>query len=167
MTPINKGDEGEIRRLVEQEVLKMIKPLETELNRLGNLLVRLFNTNGGPPGFLQTARAEDKEKIDALLEGQERIVERMDGVEDYVEKQKIVRADREQVDEAREKKLKDALEKADRKLNTRIAFAGVVIAVLALLVGWLTYRDSQRKLSDIHQPVVSSMQHLPEHSAVE
>lgn len=38
----------------------------------------------------------------------------------------------------------------------RWQLAGTILAVLSLLVGWLTYRDSQRKLSA--QPVVPGIQ---------
>lgn len=41
--------------------------------------------------------------------------------------------------------------------------ASIVLTIMALLVGWLTYRDSQRKLSDrISNPGLQSQQIAPQ-----
>jgi hypothetical protein len=58
----------------------------------------------------------------------------------------------------RDEEIKSTLAASDRKMNRRLGFAGLVVAILALLVGWLTYRDSQRKVGENTAPVVQSSQ---------
>ena len=45
------------------EVAKQIGPLSKQVDKLGSNLDRLFNTNGGPEGFLQSARREDNTRF--------------------------------------------------------------------------------------------------------
>jgi hypothetical protein len=62
VTP-TKGD-GEIKELVMAEVAKQIGPLAKQVDKLGSNIDRLFNTNGGPEGFLQSARREDNTRFE-------------------------------------------------------------------------------------------------------
>lgn len=58
----------------------------------------------------------------------------------------------------RDEEIKSTLTASTRRMNRRLGFAGLVVAILALLVGWLTYRDSQRRLGENVAPVVESSQ---------
>lgn len=139
------------------EVQNQLNPLKQTVDQLGRVMRSLYsNGSGGPPGYLEKARDEDKEWKNTMFQSIRALVDRIDHVDDFVLEQKTVRTEREKYDTKR-----------DRRLDTRIALGGVLIALLALLVGWLTYRDSQRKVGDAHQPVVSSSQHLAEHSTAE
>jgi hypothetical protein len=44
----------------------------------------------------------------------------------------------------RDQEIKDHLEAANSKVNIRLAIAALIVGVLTLLVGWLTYRDAKR-----------------------
>ena len=49
----------EIRRLVVDEVAIQLKPFDAKLTKINNGLERIWNTNGGPPGYLQIRKIED------------------------------------------------------------------------------------------------------------
>lgn len=53
--------------MVMAEVTSQLKPLEAKVDRATNAVERLYNTNGGPPGFLQTARAEDNKRFEMIF----------------------------------------------------------------------------------------------------
>ncbi len=46
-----------------QEVTNQITPLKDRVDKFDTTLQRLFNTNGGPEGFLQSARREDNTRF--------------------------------------------------------------------------------------------------------
>ncbi len=50
-----------------QEVTRQLGPLTERVGTLGNNIERLYNSNGGPPGFLQTARSEDNGRFDMIF----------------------------------------------------------------------------------------------------
>ena len=49
------------------EVTRQLGPLEDKIDRATNSIERLFNSNGGPPGYLQTARAEDNKRFETVF----------------------------------------------------------------------------------------------------
>lgn len=50
------------------EVIRQLKPLEDKVDRAHYAIERLFNTNGGPEGYLQSARREDKGTFNMIFE---------------------------------------------------------------------------------------------------
>ena len=50
-----------------QEVQRQIGPLAEQVAKIGNNVERLYNSNGGPPGYLQTARSEDKGRFEMIF----------------------------------------------------------------------------------------------------
>jgi hypothetical protein len=54
-----KMEPDEIRRLVVDEVAIQLKPFDAKLTKINNGLERIWNTNGGPPGYLQIRKIED------------------------------------------------------------------------------------------------------------
>lgn len=64
MAERRRGDDGEIERLVMEKIALQIGPLEKRVEKFDSTLQRLFNTNGGPEGFLQSARREDNVRFD-------------------------------------------------------------------------------------------------------
>lgn len=137
---IGKTDEGELRRFIEVEVQRKLDPLVNEVNSLKSLLLRLYNTNGGPPGFLQAAHEQNREKIDAVLKGQGKVVERLDMVEDYIETQKTVRVTREEIDKQKEAILEKRVTDSERKFRRYIAIVGTILGILTLLMGLWSHR---------------------------
>ena len=131
-----------------EEVQTQLGPLKASVESQGRTLRSLYsNGSGGPPGYLENARAEDKDWKDRVFRKLDALIHRADKVDDFILEQKTIRTEREEGDKAR-----------SAKQTTWFTLLGLVVAVLALLVGWLTYRDSERKMGETAKPVVSSMQ---------
>jgi hypothetical protein len=148
-------DEGEVRRIVAMEVQNQLHPLRTAVEKQGATLRSIYsNGSGGPPGFLENARREDKDTFD-------RIFERLDclrPLEDFVTSYKATETQREKDRIQRDQEIAAKVDASSKRMDKRVALAGLAVAILALLVGWLTYRDSQRKVSDLQPQPVPSMQ---------
>ena len=147
-----------------EELNNRLTPLTQKIDKVQGTVRSLFrNGDGGAPGYLETARAEDNGRFETLF----KMLEKLRPLEDFVTGFRATEIQREKDRIARDAEIAKKLDESAGRLNAKIAIAGVIVAILALLVGWLTYRDSQRKLSDAHQPAVSSSQIPPAHSAVE
>ena len=160
-------DQGEIRRLIVQEVQNQLEPLRKDVQAQGNRLRSLYsNGSGGPPGYLETARAEDREKFTQLFGLLARVAERLDIFDDFVTVHNTREEQREKDRVAQAADIASKLDNSDKKLNRRLAFGGIIISVIGViiagLVGYLTYRDSQRKVGDTRQPVVSLSEKPPQ-----
>jgi hypothetical protein len=68
--------------------------------------------------------------------------------------------------DTRDKELKAAVDLHTAKQNKWFALLGLIVATMALLIGWLTYRDSQRKVGDNH-PVTQSQSLTPQNAGNE
>jgi hypothetical protein len=64
--PLSEHDRGEVRRITVEEIQTHISPMNEKLARIQSGLDRIWNTNGGPPGYLQTRKIEDDAK-DAMI----------------------------------------------------------------------------------------------------
>ena len=74
--------DGEQRGFIVEEVQRQIAPLLATVTRMDKTLRSLFsNGSGGPPGYLETARAEDKSKMDEFLSMKREDHERLKAVE--------------------------------------------------------------------------------------
>lgn len=49
------------------EVTRQLGPLEAKIDHTRFAVERLFNSNGGPPGYLQTARKEDNDRFEMIF----------------------------------------------------------------------------------------------------
>jgi len=93
-------DENEIRRIVVDEVHNQVGPLKSTVDRLDRTVRSLYsNGSGGPPGFLEVAREEDK-KRQGELDG------KLDDLLEYKNKMEVFIAVSKERDEVREKRRK-------------------------------------------------------------
>ena len=75
----------------------------------------------------------------------------------------ITRADERALNEEkqrnkRDQEIKDTLSAHNGRVSRRLGLGMLAIALMGLLLGWLTFRDSQRKVGEIIPPVVQSSQ---------
>ena len=155
-------DNDELRRLITSEVQNQLAPLRQAVEQQGKSLRSLYsNGSGGPPGFLETARAEDNDRFQRIFDA----LGKLRPLEDFVTKHNATEEQREKDRIERDKTIADKLDESDKRLNARLAFAGLVVAILALLVGWLTYRDSQRKVGQ-NPPMATTSQAQPQDSGL-
>ncbi len=103
------------------EVTNQLAPLIKELGRVSTNQERLYNSNGGPPGFLQTARSEDKGTFKMIFETLEEHKEDIQPIKDFIRDHKAQEETRA-LDQ-------DSLSK---RLNVRLVILGIVIAALQL-----------------------------------
>lgn len=75
----------EVRAAIVLEVNSQLNPLKETVDRLDKTVRSLYrNGSGGPPGYLETARAEDNEWKEKLLAVVEKHSEQLDQTEDFV-----------------------------------------------------------------------------------
>ncbi len=127
------------------EVQNHLRPLVEKVDRQGNILRSLYaNGSGGPPGYLEMARAEDKEqdkrlfgRIDEVVERLEQFAERIDTVDKFITDHNA-REDQRDVDRITEAQaVSDKLENAEKKANRRMTFWMLILAILmALFAIW-------------------------------
>ena len=55
----SEHDETHIRRIVVEEIRSHLEPINQSLRSLDTWRLRLWNDNGGPPGYFQTRKIED------------------------------------------------------------------------------------------------------------
>lgn len=137
-----------------EEVQKQIGPLTMTVNVMDKTLRSLYsNGSGGPPGYLETARAEDKRTLDALMRHQELSTARLEKVESSLKDDKVARDASAQV-------LADQVEKHDKAFKRRLGWATAVLTILQILsIAWDHRISIWRSLSDIPtNPVVQSVQ---------
>ena len=97
------------------EVSRQLGPLEDKIDRTSNSMERLFNSNGGPPGYLQTARAEDKRTFEMVFNTLEVHRKDMEPLKAFVQEQKIREKER------------------DRKQNLWLGALGALISAWGLI----------------------------------
>jgi hypothetical protein len=160
--------EWKIRGLVTEEVQKQIAPLAATVTVMDKTLRSLYsNGSGGPPGFLETARAEDKrslhalnEKISELKQIKEGELDRLDKVEDALKADKDSRAAAAQL-------LAEQAKTHDKAFKRRLGWATFVLAILQILnILWDHRAEIKRSLGVAPpNPVVQSFQQ-PEHATI-
>jgi hypothetical protein len=98
------------------EVQSKLEPLRAAVEAQGRTLRSLYsNGSGGPPGYLENAREEDKEWKDQMFDKLDNFLNRLDAVERFIVAH-------------------DALEKNNgRRLNTKLVVIGIVISAISVL----------------------------------
>jgi hypothetical protein len=153
-----------------EEVSKQIGPLAATVGRMDKTLRSLYRNGsdaGGPPGYLETAREEDKQQFSGIAKDMKELKEFKDTISQYV----LLAKDREKRQEDFRKKVL----KIGWKVTT-VIFAGLAalgtwtyheLAPVAKTV-WDDYLKSHpalsselKKLSWIPNPVVSSFHRQP------
>ncbi len=98
------------------EVTRQLGPLAEQVGKLSNNVERLYNSNGGPPGYLQTARAEDNQRFTRIFETLDEHKDAIQPLKDFISKHETAAQTRE-----------EDHEKLSKRLNTRLAIFTVII----------------------------------------
>lgn len=111
--------EEHIRRLIVDEVDRRVSPLHTGLEALNRWKLSLWsNGSGGPPGYLETARAQDTRRFDYLSKEIEKMSKAQEQTALYI----ATMRDREE-------------QHRKRSIWYRWAL-GILIALIISLAGW-------------------------------
>ena len=81
--------------MIMAEVTNQLGPLIRELSRVSGNQERLYNSNGGPPGFLQTARKEDKDTFDMIFDMVNEIKKEMVPLKEFARDHEVLDKDRD------------------------------------------------------------------------
>ena len=142
--------------------MEEVNHLRGTVERLAGQVRSLYsNGSGGPPGFLEVARAQDEKDKEKLYGVIEKIDQRMDAFDCFVNEQATIRAERKRIDEERAAQIKIDLESANSKLGMRIGKRDLLFAIasliLAVFMAWIGWREYQRKTEATPpRPVVQS-----------
>jgi hypothetical protein len=112
--------------------------------------------NGGYPNGERVGRLE--ERMNRVEEGIANFRAFHQDVREFITRADTRDEERKDALERRDNEVKEAVRRRESKLNMWFAILGLTVAILTGLVGYLTYRDSQRKLGETAKPVVSSTQ---------
>ncbi len=107
-----------------QEVTRQLGPLTERVGTLSNNLERLYNSNGGPPGYLQTARAEDNGRFEMIFAMLKEHKDEIQPVKDFIKSHTAKDEQRHQDDR-----------KIERKFNTRLVVFGLILTVISIVSG--------------------------------
>jgi len=172
---------GEITRFIVAEIQNQLAPLALEVRSQGKTIRSLYaNGSGGPPGYLEMARAEDKQaqkdfkrEQDRLVEVIKKIDERMDKVDGFMiaheASEKRAKEDREAADklakEEREKAaaaLATTVQASDRKFKRFIAIWSLVIMIFMALIALYDHRGAIAHTLEVAPPDAHSEYHAPQ-----
>lgn len=116
--------------------------------RLGDMERRMrslySNGSGGPPGYLEMARAEDKERFAKLFEMAEASAAAARAFQSFIEKHETAEKDRKD----RENQIRADLSAANSKQNLRLALIGVALAVVTALLTVVLAWEGMRQVHD-------------------
>lgn len=142
-----------IRGIVTELVKAEVAPLALTVNRMDRTLRSLYrNGSDGPPGFLETARAEDKAQIEELLRLKREDSGRLEALEKTAKDQDIARAVAAEI-------VAKEVKSAEKRFNRRMAFASLLVAIFMAWMGW---REYLRKISETAPaPAVHYSQQAP------
>ena len=124
----------EVKAAIMIEVKSQLTPLNTTVDRLDRTVRSLYsNGSGGPPGYLETARAEDEEWKKELKEVVKAHGEQLTVVADFVK----THNERDKENEERQKKREERWKFWGPKIWQ---LAGALGIMVSSLVGW-TYHE--------------------------
>ena len=106
-----------------QEVHRQLGPLADRVAKIANHIERLYNSNGGPPGFLQTARKEDQGRFDMIFNILDEHKSDIQPIKDFMRDHEIREKDR------------------DRRFDRRMAKWMLLFAALGTLFLIFDHRD--------------------------
>ena len=117
------------------EIQNQLKPLVETVTKQGQVIRSLYsNGSGGPPGYLETARAEDKERIGRLFVKIDKVAERLDVVDSFIGKHNA-REEQRDKDRAEDAvNLALTVKASDLRFRRYIAAWGLIIALLTALM---------------------------------
>jgi hypothetical protein len=116
------------------EVQNRLGPLVDKVDRQGNILRSLYaNGSGGPPGYLEMARAEDKAQDQRLFGKINEMVERLDAVDSFIIDHNAREDQREEDRKSEAASVAEKLDEAEKRSNRRMTLLGIILAILMLL----------------------------------
>jgi hypothetical protein len=134
---------GEIRNLVVAEVQNQLKPLIDTIDRHGKTLRSLYaNGSGGPPGYLEMARAEDKDVQNRIFIKLDKVMDRLDAVEGFIDKHNTREDQREQDRKIEAESIALKLEESEKRSNRRITIWMLALAILMALFGLWDHKEA-------------------------
>jgi hypothetical protein len=158
--------ERELREIVMEEVIKHTGPIKAGLDRVTSTLRLIYsNGSGGPPGYLETARAEDNKRFEQLFE----MKEQLDQTKEFL----AVLRDREEQKEKRRRFWMGVLWKVGAPIGTGLIGLlswGASKAAPVLHILWddylrahpLTMERLKNMSSDHPDPAYAEGNHLPQ-----
>ena len=136
-----------------QEVTRQLGPLAERVGVLGNNIERLYNSNGGPPGYLQTARAEDKGRFDMIFAILEEHKEDIQPVKDFIKEHKTAE-DTRSTDQ----------NNLSKRLNVRLVILGLLIGALQLFAP--SMQGCRRAATTLLEPPPAHSQLQPQDAGI-
>ena len=150
-----------------QEVTTQLVPLAKQVGILGNNFERLFNTNGGPEGFLQTEGKKTDGRFKMVFNVLEEHKDDLGPIKDFIKAHEVREKEHERFQNLRDQENKDAMlvrhEENQTKLdelNAKVSkktllwtAAAVAVGLASLLVIILTVYVMVKlsKTSDLRQ----------------
>ena len=92
-----------------QEVARQLGPLAERVGLLSNNIERLYNSNGGPPGFLQTTSKEQEGRFKMIFNILDEHMDEIRPIKDYIKEQTIRDREHEKFQNKRDQEIKDAM----------------------------------------------------------
>lgn len=159
-------DYKKVRQIAREEITSAMTPLQAQIASVGANLLALFNPNyphlGGIPGYLQTARRQDEEKIAEIQKLQLDKLERLGRLE-QIERDKMAAAAKDKEDSALEAAAKKEADASAEKKNAKRWKIGMwaVGVIVSLLIAVLSQEGCKKKMSGLLPApgVQSSQQH--------
>jgi hypothetical protein len=127
--------------MVMQEVQRQLGPLAEQVGKLTLNSERLFNTNGGPPGFLQSARSEDKKTFQQIFKTLDEHKEDIKPLKDFLKEHSIREEEREKERREQAEALAKTVKEADRKFKRYIAYWTIALAGFMAILAIYDHRD--------------------------
>jgi hypothetical protein len=127
---------GESRDFVVAEITRQLQPVESAVANMDKRLERLYNSNGGPPGYLQTARAEDNGRFEMIFKILNEVNPKLRTLEDFVRDHETAEKQKEE-DQAAERialaaKVTESEKRFKRWLGLATLFLGILTVIMNL-----------------------------------
>ena len=129
-----KGSGENLRNMVMQEVTRQLGPLEAKIDRASNGIERLFNSNGGPPGYLQTARKQDNERFDMIFKIFDEIKADLMPLKNFMRDHMAAEKQKEKDDLAKEVALAAKVQDSERRFKRWLAMATLFLGLLTFVM---------------------------------
>jgi hypothetical protein len=164
---IRQDGTEEIRGIVMQEVTRQLGPLADRVGLLSNNIERLYNSNGGPPGFLQTTSKEQEGRFKMIFNILDEHMEEIRPIKDFITSHEVREKEHEKFQNKRDQEIKDAMTARHEENQTKLdelnakvskktllwTAAAVAVGLASLLVMILTVYVMVKlaKTSDLRQ----------------
>lgn len=129
------------------EVQNQLRPLEQRVDRATNSIERLYNTNGGPEGYLQTARREDNNRFKMIFDILDELKQGARATKDFIQQHQFM-----------EQQTALAKKDDDKRFNRKMAKWMLAVTLLIGLLELIAHNLG---------PILRSLADPPTHSQVQ